>query len=308
MVKRVARYTIAFILYYSGLIAVLRFLQRHRGTIKILVYHRVNDSLEGSSPILTVAQFKKHMAYLKKHYTTIGLRSAAEHITNKTKLGADAVSVTFDDGYKDVINTVLPIMKQYNIPLTIFLSSGLMGDTQLLWTDALYFYFKDKDSKSEFEKYRENLKHVDNAERLRLLKEIPMRAKAGLMMNWEDVKQLNNENLVEIGAHSVHHPVLTRVAIEEASKEIRESKKDIEEIIGRPVYGFSYPAGKYNEAIKRCVTECGFEYACTVNGRFVTNDSEVYSLGRINIDNCPVFVFAAELCGILNWGRRIIYS
>jgi peptidoglycan/xylan/chitin deacetylase (PgdA/CDA1 family) len=125
------------------------------------------------------------------------------------------------------------------------------------------------------------------------------------MLNWEEVKALSQDKSIDLGAHSRTHPILPHTDLATVSKEISGSKKDIEEKISRLIVGFSYPAGKFNQEIMRLVKESGFAYACGVDGKFNTRESELYSLSRINIDNCPVFVFAMELCGILNCLRRL---
>lgn len=69
----------------------------------------------------------------------------------------------------------------------------------------------------------------------------------------------------EIGAHTVNHKYLTTIPNQEAEYEIKQSKKNLEGIINKPVQGFCFPGGKYNRVHLRYVYEAGFEYARTVN-------------------------------------------
>lgn len=305
MIKKAVRYTLSFVLYYGGIIALLRWIQKSKGEFKILVYHRVNNNLEGSSPVLPVSKFRKHMVYLKKYYKVVNLAETVLCIKDNNDFPPRGVSVTFDDGYKDIIGNVFPIIQELDIPITIFLTSGCLGDSNLLWTDELYFFFKEQNRLKEFRQFREKLKNINNNDRVMIMEGLKPKYIKNLMLNWEEVKKLNKDNRIEIGAHTKTHLILTQANSDTVSEEISGSKKEIEQVIQQPIAGFSYSAGKFNPAIKKLVKESSFVYACCVDGKFNGKDSDLYALSRVNIDNSPVFVFAAELCGVLNWLRRI---
>jgi peptidoglycan/xylan/chitin deacetylase (PgdA/CDA1 family) len=77
----------------------------------------------------------------------------------------------------------------------------------------------------------------------------------------EKIIELNRNH--EIGAHTLNHPILTKISKKEAEKEITDSKKYLENILNQPVNMFCYPCGKYNEEIKQIVKKNGFIAART---------------------------------------------
>jgi peptidoglycan/xylan/chitin deacetylase (PgdA/CDA1 family) len=216
-----------------------------------------------------------------------------------------AVAVTFDDGYKDIIRNALPIIEELEIPLTIFLISDCIGSYKMPWYDSLFFYFREEGRLNELYPFQENLKKLHNEERIKAIAGCIPKSKKDLMLNSEEVKALSRCRHIEIGAHTQTHPILIQMENSAAQGEIIGSKKDIESIVNRPVFGFSYPSGEYNEEIKKLVAASGFTYACRTGGRFNTPDADLYSLARIAVTNSPIFVFAAELCGVLPWLRRV---
>jgi len=89
---------------------------------------------------------------------------------------------------------------------------------------------------------------------------IPIRC-LGNSLSKEDIIFLSK--YFEIGAHSLTHPYLTRLPLNDADREIMESKRVLEDIMERRVYGFSYPYGDFNNKIVKCVIRSGYTYART---------------------------------------------
>lgn len=80
----------------------------------------------------------------------------------------------------------------------------------------------------------------------------------------DEVRSLGDSGLVEVGAHTVTHPVLPAQSASEQRREIFRSRDTLEEILGRPVTSFSYPHGEYSRLTRAIVREAGFARACTV--------------------------------------------
>jgi len=103
-------------------------------------------------------------------------------------------------------------------------------------------------------------------------------------LTWEQLQEIKNSGLVEIGSHSVNHPPLTCIDLAEAKKEITMSKAILEQKLGIPILTFCYPFGAVNAKIEKLVKEA--EYAGAVGtvyrwGEFKTND--LYNLNRVYI-------------------------
>lgn len=135
-----------------------------------------------------------------------------------------AVALTFDDGYRGLLDHALPVLRRFGFRATFFLVSDRMGGTNA-W-DA---------------------RHGD-----------PPRA----LMDWREAAALADEGM-EIGSHSRTHPYLTDLSEPEIDDEIRGSKAAIEDRLGRPVRFFSYPHGLHDARCRRLAAAAGYEGACS---------------------------------------------
>jgi len=109
---------------------------------------------------------------------------------------------------------------------------------------------------------------------------------AGLPKDWfmreEEVRDAAKSGFT-IGAHTVHHPILTHEFEEIARREVTESKRDLEALTGLSVRHFAYPNGDHNEQVVRCVRESGFATAVTTKAGWNTAGSDVYRLHRFDV-------------------------
>ena len=106
-------------------------------------------------------------------------------------------------------------------------------------------------------------------------------------MNQTELLQLAEGGLIEIGAHTRHHPMLPRLSLEQQRMEIVSSKQDLESLLGKRVDGFAYPNGGTTEDAKRIVREAGFAFACTSLHDVVRPGSDMFELTRFwqrNVD------------------------
>ncbi len=116
---------VSFILYFSGFVMVYkiirkRFFRRYRSVV--LMYHRIRD--DGKDPDMAVSSetFRKQLAYLKKHFQVVSLEEFMRGL--ETKQVKDTVTITFDDGYEDNYLQAYPILRELDMPATVFLISG----------------------------------------------------------------------------------------------------------------------------------------------------------------------------------------
>ena len=133
------------------------------------------------------------------------------------------------------------------------------------------------------------LKHRPLQQRTKLAEEVALRSESelpdGLMMTSEQVRMLRREGF-EIGAHTVNHPILAQIGMEEARNEIDEGRRQLETLVGEPVTIFAYPNGRpvsdYQDAHVRLVEELKFDAAVsTIWGR-ATMLSDKFQLPRIS--------------------------
>lgn len=273
-------------------------LPRLAGNVKprfqILVYHRVlpDDDAFAMSPVSTSA-FDAQMALLRKRFRVISLdQLGAELDAGGPEPGT--VCVTFDDGYRDNHDHALPILKKHGIPATIYLATGLIGTGESAWYDKVLAVFRETRAvRFEYAPagFRaapmpdgparsaaahcllEWLKAFPPAERDAHIRDVAVSLGCGAdagskaMLDWDMVRSMHAQG-VTFGAHTVNHPILSRVPSEEMGAEIAGSKAAIENALQQPVRHFAYPNGKrgdYDETTISHLKRLGFVSAVTTN-------------------------------------------
>jgi len=114
----------------------------------------------------------------------------------------------------------------------------------------------------------------------------------------DEVVALANNQLIEIGCHTVTHSILSRLTISEQQQEIIRSKAQLEELTNCPVENFAYPFGKrndYTEQTVRLVQDAGFHSACSNYVGTVQTNTELFELPRIHISDWDGEEFARKL-------------
>jgi peptidoglycan/xylan/chitin deacetylase (PgdA/CDA1 family) len=117
-----------------------------------------------------------------------------------------------------------------------------------------------------------------------------------LPMNARELEQMSSGGLVEIGAHTVSHPVLTLLNPAQKRSEIRGSKQACERTTRSRVSGFAYPHGALDEDARDAVREAGFGWACSTVHRCVpATDADLFALPRLFIEDWDASTFERTL-------------
>lgn len=237
--------------------------------------------------------FDEQMAFIAKWYRVISLQELNNWLLHNHPLPPQAALITFDDGYLDNYTHAFPILKKYNFPAVIYLTSGYIASHQpFYWDFASFCFFHTQTDRVRFPdnsektwKSEDERKQILKAwvEAMKLLKEeekqkwvenlpealgvsIPHEALRNLMLNWNQIREMRSTG-IEFGAHTIHHPILTRVPLQEAYQEIVGSKKKIEEELGEPITSFAYPNGMktdFNKEIVSITKQAGLLTAFTL--------------------------------------------
>jgi peptidoglycan/xylan/chitin deacetylase (PgdA/CDA1 family) len=285
-------------LYHSRLLSALRTVAHvgTRQTFHVLTYHRVNDEADPYFPSVPTSVFEQQMAYVARAYPVLTIEDACER-ARRSALPPGALSITFDDGYRDTLTHAAPVLARYGLPATVFVTTGFIGGAEVPWFDRLALAFRDTRAGAITTAWGETYRLSTRRERLDALsrsivyfKRLPddhMRREAdslldtlgvtdqrcfkNLMLTWDDVQAIAGLGF-SIGAHTVNHPILSRVSAERAWTEIIGSKTMIHAAYGRTPTAFAYPNGydgDYTETVKHMVREAGF--SCAVTSRFGVN-------------------------------------
>lgn len=220
--------------------------------VTILAYHKVNNT--GMSTLdVPVKNFEQQIEYLRTHkYSVISLDKLIDEIKGGTILKR-AVVITFDDGCKDNYTFAYPILKKYNFPATIFLTTSFIGQEQFL--------------------------------------------------SWEEVKNMK-EGGISFSSHTVAHPQLTQIPIDNAKEEIQRSKEIIENELDNSCPFFCYPYGDVNEEIKKNVRDCGYTAAVVTPPRRGIEE-DMFCLKRVGVYRHTTMVqFKLKLWGVYSVLKR----
>ena len=122
----------------------------------------------------------------------------------------------------------------------------------------------------------------------------------GVTMDVHEMQMLSQNPLFSIGAHTVHHAMLSEQNANDQAFEVKESKRQIENWLGKPVNGFAYPYGNYNTVTQTLLKEAGFQYAVSTESKLVTLEDDPFALPRIQVKNWCVYEFASKINEMVN--------
>lgn len=261
-----------------------------RNSISILNYHRVMPQTNiCSAHALPPEHFAEHLRWLKRYFKVLPLPEALK-LAAQNQLPKNTVVITVDDGFADSYDYVFPLLQQYGMTATFFISTagleqGYLWENEIAESirqapdNILTIKLEDLNVDISTQQTRDTaililteLIKYQSMQQRNLSINLLMAQTGKPRMDYQFVSR--NQLLemhqagMTIGAHTVNHPILARESIETASLEIDQSKADLEAIIGTDVDYFAYPNGKYltdftDEHIK-LVRNLGFRAAfCT---------------------------------------------
>lgn len=306
-------------------------------SVLILMYHRVNANPDCLGLTITPELFSQQLHYIKEHYDVISLSEAVTQISSQN-VQSNRCVITFDDGYRDNYEVAAPLLTEHNMPATIFITYDAIQNGHFGWGEfdrALLTTARDFLDLQHFGLGQYPL--VNSVERdfavttlHRLLKQRPDSEKLAVMeyvvagygggggtdgvrtmMNWEEVIKLASVGLVTIGAHTISHPILSRVPLAQARREVVEGKRLIEQSLGRSVHHFAYPNGQPSDighAVVEMIKPAGYQSACTTIEGLNPVGSDPFYLRRINVTsymstdsrgNFSPELFATMISGLL---------
>jgi peptidoglycan/xylan/chitin deacetylase (PgdA/CDA1 family) len=295
----------------------------------ILMYHRVTELPDYTSPLaVTPEHFRQQMAYLRRSFQPIWLDELAGAV-KRGSIPRQAVAITFDDGYADNYMFALPILEEFKIPATIFVTSGSIdSDREYWWDDLERIFLRGRILPETLEicvNGHEYFWTLDNAEKLQSIrKELhqiikPLRPdyreqileiltkwanlgrggrRAHRAMTFDELKTLAGSSVIQIGGHTVNHPQLAALPVELQVQEILQGRDELETVIGKRVKTFSYPFGgqmDFSAETVDIVKKAGFEAACSTQYARVTRRTEIHALPRFWVGDWGIKDFEFQI-------------
>jgi len=271
--------------------------------LRVLAYHRVLPHLDEATYPFDLelvsaleAEFDWQMAYVARHFVPVTCAQVAATLAGGPLLPRRAVMVTFDDGFRDNHDVALPVLRRRGVPAVFFVSTGYVGTHAVFWFDRIVHLLLrtslrtlrleaiDVDvhlgdgtpaaRRAAAANVLSRLKRVDDVVRLRVLEELDTQAGVALddatraasePMTWDHVRALNAAGM-EIGSHTVSHPILARTAPATMRAELEQSKADIERETGQAPLALAYPVGgvsAVDDAVIAATSAAGYQIAFT---------------------------------------------
>ncbi len=297
---------LSLIFAYSGLIALRRVIGVRKPTV--LMYHKVDKNL-----------FEKHAHLLSKKYNAISLEEFYAYLHDDKKLPKNSVLLTFDDGYLNNYVQAYPGLKKYNVPATMFLTTGFLGKEIFCWYDKAYYLAKHNPIKVTIANKKYDLRYeaedfltfvktksLDDRDKLlvqlenMLPKKLPIKPpREFIFLTPEQVKRMRP--LVDFGGHSITHPILINIPDKLMFEEVEQSVLTVKKF-GSIVTSFAYPNGDYNEKVIAAIKKSGVQVAFTTHKARVKQNCDPLLVPRwpINIfDDWRVLDFK------LTWGTLL---
>ncbi len=204
-------------------------------------------------------RFAEQMARLAADgYRAVGLMEGLS-LLETGALPERTVGLTFDDGFLDVRDEALPVLERHGFGATVFITTGVT------------------DGRVPFPWYPGPQPPV---------------------LGWADILALDRDGTLSFEAHTVTHPSLLILEEDSARAEIRDSRAELEERLGRPVTAFAYPAGLFGEREERLVEEAGYLAAVSCEPGVNLPGTNRFALRRRQIDRRDRMVdFTAKVRG-----------
>ncbi len=213
---------------------------------RILMLHRVveHHSEDKNRELEITPDFLKQTieTYRQQGHRFVSIDEACE-IIGRGRTDQPFVCLTFDDGYQDNYDIAYPILKQYEIPFAIYVTTGFIDNRLPMW-----WYPGEQ-----------------------------------LGINTESLKALDADPLCTIGAHTVSHPKLDTLSPEEQTKEIVQSRQELESLLGHPFRHFSYPHGAYNTDTLSIINQQAFRSVLLAWGGNIRRGVNPLMLPRIEL-------------------------
>lgn len=257
---------------------------------RVLLYHKINtNSVDSQLLKVHPDNFYEQLKWLSDNYSVISLLDLIGlHAVGR--ISGDEVAITFDDGYSDNLTNMLPIIKELNIPVTVFITTGLINSIGGFWWDKVeqlihdapirsyyltigksYFSIDLKSIKgkimaidlicAELKKYpldviNDNINNLIDVLNINL-----RRRKTHSIMNEEQLIMLNESELVTIGSHTQSHTRLSILSNLKQKEEIFKSRIYLENLLNINVDLISYPFGNtcdFSPTTEILTKKCGY--------------------------------------------------
>lgn len=238
-----------------------------RSKVVVLCYHGVTD--------YDRSRFSRQIASISQKVLTLSCISSGEPRLSKSP----KVVLTFDDAFENLVRNVIPVINEYQVPISIYVVTGCMGSKPV--------WLKDSKHRDEFE----------------------------TLMSASKIKELSKNSLISFGIHTHTHPKLTDISTAAIHKEIKISKCILEDLLNQEVSALAFPHGEFNSTVLKIALSHGLTQLLTLDAKIYPmglRQDEVarFSMSpnvwplefRLTVDGCYSWLFFFR--GLVRWLKK----
>lgn len=274
---------------------------------RILVYHGIcmKDHLRYNTLFIKLNTFEAHLRLYKEYFNIISLD---DFYQQRFAEGRFNVCLTFDDGFANNYKYVLPLLEQYEVPATFFITGIRDAGYNILWNDVLNMAYQHGPEKFNFKeeefikgKYKRYVS-VSTGQRLGdILRSTGFENKTlmiealdsyknkaekdfWLQMSEEEIKLLSASKWVTIGSHSYYHNDLTKISASLVKSDMIKTKQFLENITGKDVKALAFPYGSYTKETLEIAKNAGHSQLLTTGFLFPDDINNAMMRDRLTIN------------------------
>ncbi len=274
----------------------------------VLGYHRVVEDFEAASRtdmpsmLISTAMFERQLDLIGRRFRFVSVDEVGDAVRHGVPFEEPVAAVTFDDGYQDVFDNAVPILKRKGIPAAAFVVTDLVGRAAWQTHDKLYHLVEKAFSQWSNPRARLQgvlrdlglpesrilgdagatrsplltvsalLPELCRADTIRVMNRLEWLVGNGFVgvpptMSWSVLNQLRRDGFV-IGSHTRAHVSLPMESPYAAVDELADSKRVIEQHLGVRIDHFAYPGGQFTPEVVEAIDQCGYRYAYTACPHF----------------------------------------
>ena len=293
---------------------------------RILMYHNFSGGDEANNDAVNVGALRSQFEYLRRHFRVVPLARLVAQLNLGIPLDTNTVALTIDDGRHNCYEFLFPLLKEFEIPATFFVVSSFIRQESWIWTDKVLWLAEQANPPSELSPHRIEaffriLNQMHPEIRDRRIESISTSMSISIPNNppckyapcsWNELREMMNSGLVDIGSHTVTHPILSSLTDEESWQELTVSRAQIEEALGRKINSFCFPNGKpedYRPSHLQQAKDAGYTSAVITRFGMPNSKANPYELPRIGVsgesDNLS---FAKYLDGVEHFQTKLLGS
>jgi peptidoglycan/xylan/chitin deacetylase (PgdA/CDA1 family) len=292
------------------------------GRARVLMYHDFCADGEADATAVTIQNARRQLEYLIRHFRVVPLRDLAKELDSRAGI-RNAVALTIDDGRRNFYEFFFPLLKEFRIPATFYVVTSFIDGRDWIWTDKVLWLARQKSPSEEllsgkingFFKLLNRLspqlrdqRITDLAARMNIsIPELPPRRFAPC--SWAELREMVESSLVEIGSHTLTHPILSSITDDQSWEELTKSRARIEEQVGQRVYSFCFPNGTpqdYRPTQIGQIRAAGYSSSVVATCGMLGHGADLYQIQRIGISGeTDALSFAKYLDGAEYYQQKL---